>query len=150
MGYNSKYSGAEVENLLGDIDKKIEADNLKKINGESIVGEGNIEIKAGVEEADIVANERVTAAALCNLDERVKKLPTTEVVDTKVTTAVKGLQASQVADKAEITARIDTLIEDMTEAMTSNEKVAAAAFNDLNNRMQDLANSVIGALNTEV
>ena len=35
-------------------------------------------------------------------------------------------------------------------AMESNEKVAAAALNDLNNRMQDLANSVIGALNTEV
>lgn len=146
MGYNSKYSGVDVERLLGDIDKKIEGQDLKTINGELIVGEGNIEIKAGVEEEDIVTNERVTAAALCELDERVKKLPTTEVVDTKVATAVESVQATQAADKAEITARIDTLIEDMT----SNEKVAAAALNDLNNRMEELANSVIGALNTEV
>ena len=146
MGYNSKYSGAEVEMLLGDIDKKIEGQDLKTINGESIVGEGNLEIKAGVSEEDIVANERVTAAALCEIDTRVKNLPTTEVVDTKVATAVEGLQELHNADKAEITARIDTLIEDIT----SNEKVAAAALNDLNNRMQDLANSVIGALNTEV
>lgn len=146
MGYNSKYSGAEVERLLGDIDNKIEADNLKTINGERIVGEGNIEIKAGVEEADIVANERVTAAALCEIDTRVKKLPTTEVVDTKVATAVKGLQASQAVDKVELNGRIDTLIEEIY----SNEKVVAAGLNDLNNRIQNLANSVIGALNTEV
>lgn len=121
---------------------------VKTINGQSIEGEGNITVEADTKELYeiIESNEKITAAALCELDERVKTLPTTEVVDTKVATAVNGLQASQAADKAEINTRIDTLIEDMT----SNEKVAAAAFNDLNNRIQDLANSVIGALNTEV
>lgn len=139
--YQGKHSGADIDRLLDKIDnmESVVVDN-------TITPESSNPVASKAIYGTMESNEKVTAAALCELDGRVKKLPTTEVVDTKVATAVKGLQASQAVDKAEITAQIDTMIENMT----SNEKVAAAALNDLNNRMQDLANSVIGALNTEV
>lgn len=46
MGYNSKYTGQEVEQLLDKVDDKqdtlISGTNIKTINGESILGSGNI------------------------------------------------------------------------------------------------------------
>lgn len=51
MGYNSKYTGLEVENKLDAIDGKqdtlISGTNIKTINGESILGEGDLTIESG-------------------------------------------------------------------------------------------------------
>lgn len=51
MSYNSKYTGQEVENLLGQIgekqDKLVSGTNIKTINGTSILGSGNITISGG-------------------------------------------------------------------------------------------------------
>lgn len=58
MDYNSKYTGAQVEAKLDDIDKKqdtlISGYNIKTINGQSILGEGDLPIiDAGIETCDI-------------------------------------------------------------------------------------------------
>ena len=51
MGYNSKYNGAQVEELLDSIETKqeelISGKNIKTINGYSILGSGNLEISGG-------------------------------------------------------------------------------------------------------
>lgn len=48
MSYNSRYTGAEVEDALGLAKSALqEHQKLKTINGESIVGEGNIDIEGG-------------------------------------------------------------------------------------------------------
>ena len=41
-------------------------------------------------------------------------------------------------------------LQDVYKTIESNEKVTAAALNDLNNKIAEVAESVIGALNTEV
>jgi hypothetical protein len=49
MSYNSKYKGSEVEELLESIDDKqvklVSGTNIKTINGESILGSGDIEVQ---------------------------------------------------------------------------------------------------------
>lgn len=51
MGYNSKYSGEQVEELLDSIESKqdglISGENIKTINGYSILGSGNLTISGG-------------------------------------------------------------------------------------------------------
>lgn len=51
MSYNSKYKGAEVEALLDSVGNKqdnlVSGTNIKTINGESILGSGNIVISGG-------------------------------------------------------------------------------------------------------
>lgn len=129
MSYQGKHSGADIDRLLDKID------NMESVVvDDTITPESSNPVSSKTIYEAMESNEKVAAAALCEIDTRVKKLPTIEIVDTKVAIAVEGVQASHAADKAEITARIDTLIEDIT----SNEKVAAAALNDLNNRIQEL------------
>jgi hypothetical protein len=60
MAYNSKYTGAQVDAKLDDIDKKqdtlVSGENIKTINGESILGKGNLDIvvaEVGIETCDI-------------------------------------------------------------------------------------------------
>lgn len=51
MSYNSKYKGKEVEGILDSVgdkqEKLVSGTNIKTINGESILGSGNIEIQGG-------------------------------------------------------------------------------------------------------
>lgn len=51
MAYNSKYTGAEVEALLGKVDGKqdklVSGTNIKTVNGVSVLGEGDIPIDLG-------------------------------------------------------------------------------------------------------
>lgn len=51
MSYNSKYKGSEIEELLDSVgdkqDKLVSGTNIKTINGQSILGSGNIEISGG-------------------------------------------------------------------------------------------------------
>lgn len=51
MAYNSKYTGAEVDALLDKVDKKqdtlVSGTNIKTVNGEPVLGEGDIPIDLG-------------------------------------------------------------------------------------------------------
>lgn len=128
---------------------------VKTINGQSIEGEGDIVIEVDLSEieATIESNEKVTAAALTGLDTRLKQaVATFEREDTAIKTSLAEAQTAIAeiqntgATKAELT-QVDTALRI---EMLSNEKVTAAALNDLNGKIADLAESVIGALNTEV
>lgn len=116
-----------------------EAD-FKTINGQPIIGSGDLEIKAGVSEDDIISNEKVTAAALNDLDTRIKMLPTNDTVANKIAEALAAERAQQEANMAALQEQIAALLAEL-EAMraesASNEKVTAAALNDLNNRLNN-------------
>lgn len=53
MSYNSKYKGTEVDEALDLARTALQENNLKTVNGESIIGDGNIEIEAGLSEEDV-------------------------------------------------------------------------------------------------
>lgn len=53
MSYNSKNTGAEVEEALDLARTALQEDQLKTVNGQSIIGEGNIEIKTGLSEEEV-------------------------------------------------------------------------------------------------
>ena len=53
MSYNSKNTGAEVEKALDLARTALQEDQLKTVNGQSIIGEGNIEIKTGLSEEEV-------------------------------------------------------------------------------------------------
>lgn len=60
MSYNSKYTGKEVEELLGSIgdkqDRLVSGTTIKTINGESILGTGDIVISGSGVTEDYVNN----------------------------------------------------------------------------------------------
>ena len=145
MSYQGKHSGADIDRLLDKID------NMESVVvDDTITPESSNPVTSKAIYKTMESNEKVAAAALCEIDTRVKKLPTTEVVDNKVSAAVEGLQTTIETNYSTLDGKIDAEVATLAATITSNEKVAAAALNDLNNRIQDLANSVIGALNTEV
>lgn len=121
---------------------------VKTINGESIEGEGDIviEVDLSAMEQTIESNEKVTAAALTDLDRRIKLLPSSEFVNSKANEAEVNAKAYADGQIGAISGGLESL---RTEII-SNEKVTAAALNDLNNKISNLEESVIGALNTEV
>lgn len=121
-------------------DEYVKDTELKTINGEPITGEGDLIIKPGVSEDDIISNEKVTAAALVDLDTRIKKLPTNDVVANKIAEALAAERAQQEANMAALQEQIAALsaeLEAMRLESASNEKVTAAALNDLNNRLNN-------------
>ncbi|MEE1324903.1 MAG: hypothetical protein U0K19_04905 [Bifidobacteriaceae bacterium] len=119
-------------------DEYVKDTDLKTINGEPITGEGDLIIKPGVSEDDIISNEKVTAAALNDLDTRIKKLPTNDTVANKIAEALAAERAQQEANMAALQEQIAALSAElviMRAESASNEKVTAAALNDLNNRL---------------
>lgn len=108
--------------------------SVKTINGESIVGDGNIEIKANVDTStlatkeevtslsnEVVANEEVTAAALNELNERIN--------------AISENVSGETATKVEL----QTAVESLTNIILENEEVTAAALNELNTRLESIS-----------
>lgn len=106
--------------------------NVKTINGESILGEGDIEIKVNVDTSNLatkeelesltnemIANEEVTATALNNLNERVN--------------AISENVSGETATKVELQDAVTSL----TNIILENEEVHAAALNDLNERIEN-------------
>lgn len=59
MDFNSKYKSSEIEEILDSVggkqDKLVSGTNIKTINGQSILGSGNITISGGVSQ-DYVDN----------------------------------------------------------------------------------------------
>lgn len=153
MAFTSKHTGAQIEAFLDSVpnkqDKLVSGQSIKTINGQDILGEGDITIEGGGDtshiEEIIESNEKVTAAALNDLNDRTKKV---EAFSAEIETL-----KSDKATKEELASAVATLEEEnvnLIAEIRSNEKVAAAALNDLNNKITNLAESVIGALNTEV
>lgn len=108
--------------------------SVKTINGESIVGDGNIEIKANVDTStlatkeevtslsnEVVANEEVTAAALNDLNERIN--------------AISENVSGETATKVEL----QSAVESLTNTILDNEEVTAAALNELNARLESIS-----------
>ena len=128
---------SEVQESLGKADTAIQ--NVKTINGESILGEGDIEIKANVDTSnlatkeelesltnEIIDNEEVNATALNDLNKRVN--------------AIAENVSGETATKEELAAEVATI----NNVILENEEVHAAALNDLNSRIEQ----IITRLNT--
>lgn len=124
----------EHQDISGKQDILVSGTNIKTINGESILGEGNLTIQGGNGSYDdteirnelsnltneMIANEEVTAAALNELNERVKE----------VSANVSGETATKVELQDAVTSLTNTILE--------NEEITAAALNDLNTRLNEI------------
>ena len=93
----------------------------------------------------IESNEKVTAAALNDLNDRVKKLPTNDVVTAEISEAV--ITANGYTDTA--VATVNSTIAELRNGVISNEKVTAAALNDVNARITSLADSIVSTINSD-
>ena len=161
MGFTSKHTGAQIEAYLDSVpnkqDKISDLDSIrsgaakgataiqevKTINGQSIVGSGDITIEGGggggsIDESVIISNEKVAAAAMNDLNDKIKALPTNEVVDTKIADAVSEVNTSHDAD---VTA-INTTYTNLKKELVNDEWVATMALNDLKAQIEDLINRV--------
>lgn len=134
MGFTSKHTGAQIEAYLDSVpnkqDRLVSGQNIKTINGQDVLGEGDITIEAG---GDTSSLEKVVAAGLTDLDTRTKKLV---IEDTVIKADIKALQddSQTRATKAEVKESDDNI----TAEMTSNERVTAAALLDLQTKLQDI------------
>lgn len=118
---------------------------VKTINGESIEGEGDIVIEAG---GDTTSLEKVVAASITDLDTRVKKLVNE---DNKIKADVEAIQndAQTRATKSEVS-EADANI---TTEIKSNERVTAAAINNLYETKADKAyvdDAIISAITNTI
>ena len=160
MAFTSKYKGTEIEQYLDSVpNKQDKIDDLdairsgaskgapaiqevKTINGQSIVGSGDITIEGGgggsLDESVIISNEKVAAAALCDLNDKIKALPTNEIVDEKIADAVAAVNADHDADVA----AISTTYTNLKGGVIDSEWVAAVALNDLKAKIEELTNRV--------
>lgn len=107
--------------------------NIKTINGESVLGEGNIEIKADIDtttlatkeelatlQNEVIANEEVTAAALNDLNDRLGKL-------------AENVQGETVTKE-----EFETAVSDLTNTIVENEEITATALTDLNSQIEEI------------
>ena len=141
MGFTSKHNGAQIESYLNSIpnkqDKLVSGQSIKTINGQSVLGEGDITIE-GSGEVDTSSIEKVTAAALNDLNKRVKVLPTSIIVDDKIAKAVSEVNANHDGDIAEVNASVTDLLNEVVR----NEKILAHAINDLKTQIDDLYSKI--------
>ena len=124
----------EHQDISGKQDTLVSGTNIKTINGESILGEGNLTIQGGNGSYDdteirnelsnltneMIANEEVVATALNDLDVRVKE----------VSANVSGETATKVELQDAVTSLTNTILE--------NEEITATALNDLNTRLNEI------------
>ena len=99
----------------------VSGNTIKTINGQSILGEGDIEIQ-GVTRQELEEVEEITASALNELNE--KKADKEYVED-----ALKNMDTSSLASKEELEALRNEVI--------TNEEIVASSLNDLENRKAD-------------
>lgn len=134
MGFTSKYTGSQVEAKLDAVENKqdrlVSGTNIKTINGEDILGEGDIAIGGGGDTEDL---ELVTAAAITDLDARVKKLGGE---DAKIKEDITELQndVQTRATKTEVNEADENIIGEIED----NEKVTAAALNEMWLKLEDV------------
>lgn len=178
-------------------DKLVSGTNIKTINGEPILGEGNIVVNvdtsnlATKEEVtnlqnEVIANEEVSAAAFNEINERINAISenvggttvTKEEFESTVTTinesiatkqdtlvsgtSIKTINGVSVLGEGDIEINVDTSslatkeeLESLTNEVITNEEVVAAAFNEINERINEavlevdnkIASSITNAIN---
>lgn len=127
MAYTSKHKGAQIEAYLDSVpnkqDRLVSGVNIKTVNGQDILGEGDITIEGG---GDTSSLEKVVAAGLTDLDARLKRLVNEY---SAIKAGIKALQddSKTRATKEEVKQSDDNI----TAEMTSNERVTAAALNEM-------------------
>ena len=111
------------QQISGKQDKLVNGTNIKTINGESILGEGNIVVNVDTSnlatKEELAEAEEVAAAALNDLEE--KKADKEYVED-----ALKNMDTSSLASKEELEALRNEVI--------TNEEIVASSLNDLEER----------------
>ena len=140
MAFKSKYTGTQIEGYLDAVPKKqdvlVSGENIKTINGQSIVGSGDITIEGGGE-VDTSSLEKVVAAGLTDLDTRLNIFVNDDSnIKADIKADIKALQDDSMtrATKVEVKESDDNI----TAEMTSNERVTAAALLDLQLKMQGI------------
>ena len=75
---------------------------------------------------------------MCDLNDKIKALPTNEVVDTKIADAVAGVNSDHDADIA----AVNTTYTKLRGELVNDEWVTTMALNDLKAQIEDLINRV--------
>jgi hypothetical protein len=117
-------------------DKLVSGTNIKTINGESILGEGNIVVN--VDTSNLATKEELNAK-----QDKISDLETIRSGAAKGATALQKHQdISHLASKEEL--------QNLQNEVIANEEVVASAFNDVNERINELAENVSGEAATKV
>ena len=124
------------QQIAGKQDKLVSGTNIKTINGESILGEGNIVVNVDLStlatKEEVMTNEEVSASAFGDLDDRVK--------------AIDNVLRVITVTKEELKTEVDQINENFNTIINDNEEVTASALNDLNERIDavtiDIASNV--------
>ena len=98
-----------------------------------------IDLSALATKAEVIENEEVTAAALNDLDKRVKEAATKEDIQTINNAFANYPTKTEIAES----------LESLTTEIVTNEEVTAAALNDLNDKKaskEDVANAITEAI----
>lgn len=138
MAYTSKYTGAQIDERLDAVDGKqdrlVSGTNIKTINGEDILGEGDIAIGGGGDTEEL---ELIAAAAITDLDTRIKGLVSKDNSIQANITSIEGdittLQNTK-ATKTEVNEADENIIGEIED----NEKVIAAALNEMWLKLEDV------------
>lgn len=124
------------QQIAGKQDKLVSGTNIKTINGESILGEGNIVVNVDLStlatKEEVMTNEEVSASAFGDLDDRVK--------------AIDNILKVITVTKEELNTEVDNINENFNTIINDNEEVTAAAFNDLNERIGLIAIELDGKM----
>lgn len=116
-------------------DKLVSGTNIKTINGESILGEGNIVVN--VDTSNLATKQELNAK-----QDVISDLETIRSGAALGATALQEHQdISHLATKEEVT--------NLQNEVIANEEVSAAAFNEINERIEQLSENVSGAAATK-
>lgn len=124
-------------------DKLVDGENIKTINGESLLGKGNLQINVDTSslatkvelqtlQNEVIANEEVIAHAFDDVNNRLNDI-SENVCGTTVT-------------KEEF----ETTVADITNEIVTNEEITAAAFNDLRQYINTTFNDLRQYVNTTI
>lgn len=107
-------------------DEYVTENDFKTINGQPILGSGDLEIKPGVSEEDIISNEKVTAAALNEIRKALNKVEQhLAYKDDEIALLREEIQKRVTQDY------VDDVAENLQSVIVSNEKVTAAALTEI-------------------
>lgn len=109
-----------------------------------------IDLSALATKEEVIENEEITAAALNDLDKRVKASATTESVASILLSLQDYSKKTDVAESiAALSNEVNATIESLTNNVIENEEVTATALNDLNDKKaskEDVANAIAEAI----
>ena len=133
MSYNSKYTGKEIEKILDSVEDKqnklVSGINIKNVNGQSLLGSGNINIKVEgvIEETDPVflasPAASITKKKKAEWDNKVDKVSGKQLSTEDFTSALKTkLEGLSNYDDTELSNALSTLRGDF-DALVSGDSL---------------------------